>query len=102
MESNSRYKKISKSIRAELEQVPHKTIKQIEKDVYSTVSDMGYEGVTVMCAATKTERVVIVAVSQYSRLKCTSHLPINVVEIEMKRKQFSKPSVPLSKLLLSH
>ncbi|XP_063687197.1 uncharacterized protein LOC134820626 [Bolinopsis microptera] len=99
-ESKSRYKKISKSIRAELENVSCKTIKQFEEDIYSIVSDMGYNSVAVMSAATKADRMAIVAISQYSRLKCTSHLPINVVEVELKRKHFTKPSVPLSKLLL--
>ena len=125
-ESNARYKKISKSIRAELDSIPPKTIKQVfytiiqsyyvqsctnnlflwticsscknifrssiktlsntfsfqfEKDIYSTVSDMGYKSVVVMATATKTERIAIVAISQYCRLKCTSHLPISVVEV---------------------
>jgi len=102
VESNSRYKKISKSIRSELENIPCKTIKQFEKDIYSVVSEMGYESVVVLSAATKTDRIAIVAISQYSRLKCTSHLPISAVEVELKRKQFTKPSVPLSELLLCH
>ena len=42
---------------------------------------MGYNSVVVLSATNKTERVVIVAISQYSRLKCTSHLPINAVEV---------------------
>ncbi|KAL5250848.1 hypothetical protein ACHWQZ_G016552 [Mnemiopsis leidyi] len=98
-ESNSRYKKISKSILAELDNIPSKTIKQFEQDIYSTVSDMGYKSVVVMSTATETERVVIVAISQYCRLKCTSHLPISVVEIELKKKTFVKPRTPLSKLM---
>jgi len=100
VESNSRYKKISKSVRSELENIPCKTIKQFEEDIYRVVSDMGYKSVVVLSAATKSDRMAIVAISQYSRLKFTSHLPINVVEVELKRKQFTKPSVPLSKLLL--
>ena len=50
---------------------------------------MGYKSVVVMATATKTERVAIVAISQYCRLKCTSHLPISVVEVINKNRESS-------------
>ena len=57
------------------------TLPQFESDIYGMVNAMGYEGVTVFTGSNATERVAIVAISQYSRLKCTSHLPINAIEV---------------------
>lgn len=101
-ENNKRYNKISKSIKTELENVPQKTVKELEDVIYNAVSDMGYDTISVFTTTNNCERVAVVAIAQYARLRATSHLPINVVEVEVyKGKCFRKPSVPLSEFLLS-
>ena len=63
-----------------------KFIPQLEKTVYSTVKDFGYDGVVVFTPGTPKENVILTAISKYSKLKTTTHTVFNVIEVHFSNK----------------